>query len=42
MLSLVESGLDQIPLERRATVFRLNSLGWEEQMENIKKHVAKA
>jgi uncharacterized protein YndB with AHSA1/START domain len=42
MLSLVESGLDQIPLERRATVFRLNSQGWEEQMENIKKHVAKA
>jgi uncharacterized protein YndB with AHSA1/START domain len=42
MLSVVESGLDKIPLERRATVFRLNSSGWDEQMENIKKHVAKA
>lgn len=42
MLSVVESGLDQIPLGRRATVFRLNSQGWEEQMENIRKHVAKA
>jgi uncharacterized protein YndB with AHSA1/START domain len=42
MLSVVESGLDKIPLERRATVMRLNSSGWEQQMENIKKHVAKA
>ena len=42
MLSVVESGLDKIALERRATVMRLNSSGWEQQMENIKKHVAKA
>lgn len=42
MLSVVESGLDKIPLERRATVLRLNSSGWDAQMENIKKHVAKA
>jgi uncharacterized protein YndB with AHSA1/START domain len=42
MLSVVESGLNKIPLERRATVFRLNSSGWDEQMENIKKYVAKA
>jgi hypothetical protein len=42
MLSVVESGLDKIPLERRATVFRLNSSGWDEQMESIKKHVAEA
>jgi uncharacterized protein YndB with AHSA1/START domain len=42
MLSVVESGLDKIPLERRATVMRLNSSGWDEQMENIKKHVAEA
>jgi uncharacterized protein YndB with AHSA1/START domain len=41
-VSVVESGLDKIPLERRATVFRLNTSGWDEQMENIKKHVAKA
>jgi uncharacterized protein YndB with AHSA1/START domain len=42
MLSVVESGLDKIPLERRATVLRLNSSGWDAQMENVKKHVAKA
>lgn len=42
MLWVVESGLDQIPLARRAEVFRLNSSGWEAQMENIKKYVAKA
>jgi uncharacterized protein YndB with AHSA1/START domain len=42
MLSVIESGLDKIPLERRATVLRLNSSGWDAQMENIKKHVAKA
>jgi uncharacterized protein YndB with AHSA1/START domain len=41
MLSVVESGLDKIPLERRATVLRLNSSGWDEQMANIKKHVGK-
>jgi uncharacterized protein YndB with AHSA1/START domain len=42
MLSVVESGLDKIPLARRAEVFRMNSSGWDEQMENVKKHVAKA
>jgi uncharacterized protein YndB with AHSA1/START domain len=42
MLSVVESGLDKIPLARRADVFRMNSSGWDQQMENIKKHVAKA
>jgi uncharacterized protein YndB with AHSA1/START domain len=42
LLSVVESGLDKIPLVRRADVFRMNSSGWDEQMENIKKHVAKA
>ncbi len=40
LLTVVESGLDKIPLARRAEVFRLNSSGWDEQMENIKKHVA--
>ena len=40
LLTVVESGLDKIPLARRATVFRLNTSGWDEQMVNIKKHVA--
>jgi len=38
-LSVVESGFDAIPLERRANAFRLNSGGWEIQMKNIEKHV---
>jgi len=40
LLTVVESGLDKIPLARRATVLRLNTSGWEEQMRNIEKHVA--
>jgi uncharacterized protein YndB with AHSA1/START domain len=40
LLTVVESGLDKIPLARRATVFRLNTSGWEEQMRNIERHVA--
>ena len=40
LLTVVESGLDKIPLARRATVLRLNTSGWEEQMHNIEKHVA--
>jgi uncharacterized protein YndB with AHSA1/START domain len=42
MLTVIESGLDKIPLARRAEVLRLNSSGWDQQMENITKHVAKA
>ncbi|MGB6309810.1 MAG: SRPBCC family protein [Steroidobacteraceae bacterium] len=40
ILNVVESGLDQIPLARRATVFRLNTSGWDTQINNIEKHVA--
>lgn len=40
LLTVVESGLDKIPLARRATVFRLNTSGWDEQMRSIEKHVA--
>jgi uncharacterized protein YndB with AHSA1/START domain len=40
-LSVVESGFDEIPAARRATAFRLNTSGWDEQLVNIEKHVAK-
>jgi len=40
-LSVVESGFDKIPAARRATAFRLNSSGWDEQLVNVEKHVAK-
>lgn len=40
LLRLVESGFDQIPAHRRAEAFRMNSSGWDEQMENIDTYVA--
>jgi len=39
LLTVVESGIDKIPAARRATVFRLNTSGWEQQIKNIEKHV---
>jgi uncharacterized protein YndB with AHSA1/START domain len=41
-LTVVESGFDQIPLFRRAEAFRMNTGGWEAQMENIERHVRAA
>ncbi|MDW5443389.1 SRPBCC family protein [Polaromonas sp. SM01] len=40
LLSVVESGFDNIPLARRAEAIRMNSGGWEGQMRNIEKHVS--
>lgn len=40
LLTVVESGLDNIPLARRADVFRMNSSGWDQQMKSIEKHLA--
>lgn len=40
LLSVVESGFDKVPPARRADAFRLNSRGWDGQMENIVKHAA--
>lgn len=42
LLSVVESGFDQVPPERRMEAFRMNSGGWDGQMENIRKHVGAA
>jgi uncharacterized protein YndB with AHSA1/START domain len=39
LLSVVESGFDQVPPERRLEAFRMNSGGWEGQMRNIARHV---
>jgi uncharacterized protein YndB with AHSA1/START domain len=38
-LTLVESGFDKIPAERRAEAFRMNDDGWSAQMQNIRHHV---
>lgn len=38
-LTLVESGFDQVPPERRLEAFRMNNRGWSAQMDNITRHV---
>ena len=40
MLTVVESGFDQIPASRRAEAFRMNDGGWSAQLANIERHVA--
>jgi uncharacterized protein YndB with AHSA1/START domain len=39
LLTLVESGFDKVPAERRLEAFRMNSGGWSAQMNNITRHV---
>jgi uncharacterized protein YndB with AHSA1/START domain len=40
VLTLTESGFENIPLERRFEAFRMNDGGWTTQMKNIENHVA--
>jgi uncharacterized protein YndB with AHSA1/START domain len=40
LLTVVESGIDKIPVARRLEVFRMNSGGWDGQIQNIEKHVS--
>jgi uncharacterized protein YndB with AHSA1/START domain len=39
LLTVVESGFDKLPPARRRDAFRMNSGGWDQQMQNIEKHV---
>jgi uncharacterized protein YndB with AHSA1/START domain len=39
LLTIVESGFDQVPAHRRERAFRMNSGGWAGQSENIRKYV---
>jgi uncharacterized protein YndB with AHSA1/START domain len=39
-LTVVESGFDALPMERRADAFRMNEQGWTGQLTNIERHVA--
>ena len=39
LLTIVESGFDQIPLQRRAEAYRMNNGGWAEQTVSIQRHV---
>jgi len=40
LLTIVESGFDRIPLERRREAYRMNDQGWTQQTKNIERHVA--
>ncbi|HEX8625150.1 MAG TPA: SRPBCC family protein [Allosphingosinicella sp.] len=37
-LTVVESGFDALPAERRDEALRMNTGGWETQMKNVKAH----
>ena len=41
-LTIVESGFDRIPQERRDEAFRMNDNGWTGQIRNIEKYVTRA
>ena|SRR5205085_464757 len=41
LLTLTESGFDNVPAERRSEAFRMDDQGWTQQMKNIESHVAK-
>jgi uncharacterized protein YndB with AHSA1/START domain len=40
LLTVVESGFERIPPDRRGEAYRMNTQGWTIQMENIQRHVA--
>jgi uncharacterized protein YndB with AHSA1/START domain len=40
-LTVIESGFDALPSERRAEALRMNEGGWAEQIRNIGAHVAR-
>ena len=40
LLTIVESGFDKIPPQRRDEAFRMNDGGWTSQIRNIERHVA--
>jgi len=42
LLTVTESGFDQIPLARRAKAYKANEGGWEMQTRLIEKYLAKA
>lgn len=38
-VTIVESGFDRLPLERRAEAFRMNDPGWAGQIKNLERYV---
>jgi uncharacterized protein YndB with AHSA1/START domain len=42
LLTVTESGFENVPAHRRADAFRMNDNGWAQQMRNIENHVARS
>jgi uncharacterized protein YndB with AHSA1/START domain len=40
LLTVVESGFDKVPPQRRRQAFEMNSGGWEVQLKNIARHAS--
>jgi uncharacterized protein YndB with AHSA1/START domain len=40
LLTVTESGFENIPVHRRVEAFRMNDGGWTQQIRNIENHVA--
>lgn len=40
LLSVVESGFDNVPAHRRLEAFRMHTNGWEAQLKNVANHVS--
>lgn len=40
LVTIVESGFDAIPRERRAEAYRMNDQGWGAQTKNLERHVS--
>jgi uncharacterized protein YndB with AHSA1/START domain len=38
LVKTVESGFDKVPPHRRLEAFRMNSGGWDAQLDNIRRH----
>ena len=41
LLTVIESGFENLPPDRRQVAFRMNSQGWEGQMGNVVRHVTR-
>lgn len=41
LLTIVESGFEKVPEQRKLRAFRMNEGGWSVQLENMKKYVEK-
>jgi hypothetical protein len=40
VLTVVESGFDDVPPQRRLEAFRMNTRGWEQQLECVARHAS--